>query len=35
MVRWKGGSLYLPVGLHAAYNLLAMLEGHEVFGSAA
>ena len=26
MVRWKGGSLYLPVGLHAAWNLLVTLD---------
>ena len=25
MVRWKGGSLYLPVSLHAAWNLLVIL----------
>ena len=32
MVRWKGGSLYLPVGLHAAWNLLVTLYNHELFG---
>jgi membrane protease YdiL (CAAX protease family) len=35
MVRWKGGSLYLPVGLHAAWNLLVTLANHGFFGSAA
>jgi membrane protease YdiL (CAAX protease family) len=35
MVRWKSGSLYLPVGLHAAWNLLVTLNNHELFGSVA
>ena len=32
MVRWKGGSLYLPIGLHATGNLLATLNIHGLFG---
>jgi membrane protease YdiL (CAAX protease family) len=35
MVRWKGGSLYLPVILHAAWNLLDTLNYRGFFGSAA
>ena len=35
MVRWKSGSLYLPVGLHAAWNLLVTLDYHGLFGSLA
>jgi membrane protease YdiL (CAAX protease family) len=35
MVRWKSGSLYLPVTLHAAWNLLVTLNNHGFFGSAA
>jgi membrane protease YdiL (CAAX protease family) len=33
MVRWKGGSLYLPIALHAAWNLLAVLHDRGLFGS--
>lgn len=32
MVRWKGGSLYLPVGLHAAWSLLVTLNNRGLFG---
>lgn len=31
MVRWRSGSLYLPVGLHAGSNLLATLGQHGLF----
>ena len=33
MIRWKSGSLYLPLGLHAAWNLLATLNNHGLLGS--
>jgi membrane protease YdiL (CAAX protease family) len=33
MVRWKGGSIYLPIGLHAAWNLLVVLNDRGLFGS--
>ena len=32
MVRWKGGSIYLPLGLHAAWNLLVTLHNKGLFG---
>jgi len=35
MVRWKSGSLYLPIVFHAASNLLATLNNHGVFTGAA
>jgi membrane protease YdiL (CAAX protease family) len=33
MIRWKGGSLYLPMGLHAAWNLLVTLNDHGLLAS--
>jgi membrane protease YdiL (CAAX protease family) len=35
MVRWKSGSLYLPMGLHATWNLLVTLNNSGLFGSVA
>lgn len=35
MVRWKSGSIYLPILLHAAWNLLATLHNHGVFTGSA
>ena len=35
MVRWKSGSLYLPIALHAAWNLLVTLHNQGVFTGAA
>ena len=35
MIRWTSGSLYLPIGLHAATNLLATLDAHGLLGSTA
>ena len=35
MVRWKSQSLYLPVGLHAAWNLLVTLNNRGLLGSVA
>jgi membrane protease YdiL (CAAX protease family) len=35
MVRWRSGSIYLCVGLHAAWNLLATLDSHGLFGPVA
>lgn len=35
MVRWKGGSLYLPIGLHMAWNLLVTLRNHNLLGPVA
>ena len=35
MVRWRSGSLYLPVGLHAGWNLLATLDYHGLLGTQA
>lgn len=35
MIRWRSGSLYLPVGLHAAQNLLLTLSEHGLLGPAA
>ena len=35
MIRWRSGSLYLPVGLHAAENLLATLSDRGLLGSVA
>ncbi|HEV2080002.1 MAG TPA: CPBP family intramembrane glutamic endopeptidase [Allosphingosinicella sp.] len=32
MIRWKSGSIYLPVGLHAAVNLLVALSNHGLLG---
>lgn len=32
MVRWKSGSLYLPLGLHAVWNLLVTLDDRGLFG---
>ena len=34
MVRWRGASLYLPIILHAAWNLLATLHNHGAFTGA-
>jgi len=33
MVRWKGGSIYPPIALHAAYNLLVTLYGRGMLGN--
>jgi membrane protease YdiL (CAAX protease family) len=35
MVRWKSGSVYLPIGLHAGLNLLVTLYNNGVIGPAA
>lgn len=35
MVRWKSGSIWLPIALHAAGNLLATLAWHNLLGSGA
>lgn len=35
MIRWKCGSLFLPVGLHAAWNLLVTLSDRGLLGPAA
>jgi membrane protease YdiL (CAAX protease family) len=35
MVRWKSGSLYLPIGLHAGWNLLVTLNNLGWFGPVA
>jgi hypothetical protein len=35
MIRWKSGSLYLPLALHAAWNLLAILHAWWLLGPAA
>jgi membrane protease YdiL (CAAX protease family) len=33
LVRWKGGSIYLPIALHAAYNLLVTLYNRGLLGN--
>ena len=33
MVRWKGGSIYLPIALHAAFNLLVTLYSRGLLGN--
>lgn len=35
MIRWKSGSLYLPIALHAGWNLLATLSLLEWLGNGA
>ena len=35
MVRWKGGSIYLPIALHGAFNLLVTFYNRELLGNAA